>query len=272
MRYAHGANERSANAHGAAWHGRRSGRLPALAGYGIAAALTAACLAPSPTSPPGPPATPTAPVMLFAPTPPSGAPIPSDAGTPPADAAAPTEGPTAALEAPPARPTPTAIAGDTVATAGDAAALAAAAPEAGGQPAASAPTTVALPPSARQLPRVAPTDSVLASSPAPPPSAVVAAGSADYGQAIRLVQDTRKAPTTPRLAERIDSAVERARSTGSDVEVVGWQATLKGATTVYQVTFALRENRQGLRAEWEVDLATGAVRPANPLAEALEGS
>jgi hypothetical protein len=208
--------------------------------------------------------------MLFAPTPPPGAPIPPDAGAPPGDAAAPTEGPPAALEAPPAGPTPTAIAGDTVATAGDAAALAAAAAD-GGQPATSAPTSVALPPSARQLPRQAPTASILASSPAPPPSAA-AAGSADYNRAIRLVQDTRKAPTTPRLEERIDSAVQRARTTGSDVEVVGWQATLKGATTVYQVTFALRENRQGLRAEWEVDLATGVVRPANPLAEALDGS
>ena len=89
---------------------------------------------------------------------------------------------------------------------------------------------------------------------------------------IPATREACKAPTTPRLEERIDSAVERARTTGSDVEVVGWQATLKGATTVYQVTFALRENRQGLRAEWEVDLATGVVRPANPLAEALEGS
>ena len=210
--------------------------------------------------------------MLFAPTPPAGAPIPPDAGTPPGDATAPTEGPAAALEAPPAGPTPTAIAGDTVATAGDAAALAAAAPAGSGQSAASAPTTVPLPPSARQLPRQAPTGSVLASSPAPPPLAAAAAGSADYGRAIKLVQDARKAPTTPRLEERVDSAVERARSTGSDVEVVGWQATLKGTTTLYQVTFALRENRQGLRAEWEVDLATGVVRPANPLAEALEGS
>ena len=86
------------------------------------------------------------------------------------------------------------------------------------------------------------------------------------------MQDARKAPTTPRLEERIDSAIARARSSGSDVAVVGWQATLKGTTTVYQVTFALRENRQGLRAEWEVDLATGVVRAANPLAEALEGA
>jgi hypothetical protein len=39
---------------------------------------------------------------------------------------------------------------------------------------------------------------------------------------------------------------------------------------VYQVTFIVRENRQGLRAEWEANLATGEVRPVNAVAEALE--
>jgi hypothetical protein len=208
--------------------------------------------------------------MLFAPTPRSGSPIERDAGAPPGDAAAPTNGPGSARDAPPAGPTPTAIAGDTLT--GDAAALAAAGSADSAQPGTTGPTSVALPPSARQLPRQVPTAAVLASSPAPPSSAAVAAGSADYGRAIKLVQDARKAPTTPRLEERIDSAIARARSSGSDVEVVGWQAALKGTTTVYQVTFALRENRQGLRAEWEVDLATGVVRAANPLAEALEGA
>src|SRR5260221_1636253 len=112
MRHTDGTTERIANTPGAARHARTSGRLLGLAGCGVAADLTAACLAPSPTPPPGPPATPTAPVMLFAPTPRSGAPIPREAGAPPGDAAAPTEGPGAAREAPPAGPTPTAIAGD----------------------------------------------------------------------------------------------------------------------------------------------------------------
>jgi hypothetical protein len=263
MRHTDRIAERVAAHRRAGRRARPSGRLLGLAGCGIAVGLTAACAAPSPAPPPGPPATPTAPVMLFAPTPRSGAPVERDAGAPPGDAAP--------REAPPAGPTPTAIAGEIFA-AGDAAALAAAAAADSGQPATSAPTNVALPPSARELPRQVPTAAVLASSPAPPPSAATEAGSADYGRAIKLVQDARKAPATPRLEERIDSAIARARSTGSDVEVVGWQATLKGTTTVYQVIFGLRENRQGLRAEWEVDLATGAVRPTNPLAEALEGS
>src|SRR5687768_9688381 len=105
-------------------HARTSGRLLALARWGLAVGLTAACAAPSPTPPPGPAGTPTAPVMLFAPTPRSGSPIERDAGAPPGDAAAPTNGPGSARDAPPAGPTPTAIAGDTLT--GDAAALAAA--------------------------------------------------------------------------------------------------------------------------------------------------
>jgi hypothetical protein len=53
---------------------------------------------------------------------------------------------------------------------------------------------------------------------------------------------------------------------------VGWQAGLKGSADVYQVTFTLRENRQGLRAEWEVNVASGEVRPTNPLSQALDGA
>jgi hypothetical protein len=112
---------------------------------------------------------------------------------------------------------------------------------------------------------------VLASSPSLG-SAVRTAASADYASAIKLAQDSRKGPGTPRLSERIDAAVARVQAAGSQVEVEGWQATLKGSTDVYQVTFALRENRQGLRAEWEVNLATGEVHPTNSLAEALDAT
>src|SRR3954470_2319648 len=116
MRHTDRAAARAANPPRAERRARPSVRLLGLPGAGLAVGLTAACAAPSPAPPPGPPATPTAPVMLFAPTPRSGAPIDRDAGPPPGDAAP--------REAPPAGPTPTAIAGETLA-ARDAAALAA---------------------------------------------------------------------------------------------------------------------------------------------------
>jgi hypothetical protein len=165
--------------------------------------------------------------------------------------------------------TPTAIALEAVTPPDEIGALA-------GAPAATAgpaggPTAAVLPPSARLQVALTPTPNVLASSPSLG-SAVIAGGSADYAGAIKLVQDSRKSPGAPRLSERIDAAVARVQAAGSQVEVEGWQATLKGSTEVYQVTFVLRENRQGLRAEWEVNLATGEVRPANALAEALDAS
>jgi hypothetical protein len=97
-------------------------------------------------------------------------------------------------------------------------------------------------------------------------------GAADYARAIKLVQDSRKRSGEPRLEERINAAVAQTRAAGGEVEVVGWQAALKGTTNLYQVTLALRVNRQGAVAEWEVDLAAGTARPVNSPAEALEGS
>jgi hypothetical protein len=133
------------------------------------------------------------------------------------------------------------------------------------------PTAAVLPPSARLMRGATPTPDVVASSPALAPGAVAPAG-VDYARAIKLVQDSRKSPTEPRLEERIEAALGRARAAGSEIEVLGWQAALKGSTEVYQVTFMLRENRQGLRAEWEANLATGEVRPVNTVAEVLEAS
>ena len=133
------------------------------------------------------------------------------------------------------------------------------------------PTAVTLPPSARLVIALTPSPNVVASSP------VLAgggpsSGTLDYQRALKLVQDSRKAAGAARLEERINAAIARARGTGSEVEVVGWQAGLKGSADVYQVTFALRENRQGMRAEWEANVATGEVRPTNPLAQALDGA
>jgi hypothetical protein len=176
----------------------------------------------------------------------------------------------------PAAPSPAAAADERLSRPEEAEALAGA-PASQETPAApiAAPTAVVLPPSARLLPGSAaaartPTPNVVASSPALAPPAAVLAGGADYPRAVKLVQDARKRPAGPRLEERIDAAVARARATGREVEVLGWQAALKGTTDLYQVSFMFRENRQGLRAEWEVNLATGEVRAANPVAEALD--
>src|SRR5581483_4264068 len=116
---------------------------------------------------------------------------------------------------------------------------------------------------------LSPTPNVLASSPSLA-DAARGGGGADYAGAIKLVQDSRKAPGAARLAERVDAVLARERSRGSEIEVEGWQAGLKGSTDLYQVTFVVRENRQGLRAEWEANVATGEVHPVNAIAEALE--
>jgi hypothetical protein len=134
-----------------------------------------------------------------------------------------------------------------------------------------APAPVVLPPSARLVAALTPTPNVVASSPALAPGAPVVAG-IDYARAIKLVQDTRKSASTPRLEERIEATVVRARGSGSEIEVLGWQAALKGSTNLYQVTFMLRQDRQGVRAEWEANLATGEVRAVNSFAESLEAS
>jgi hypothetical protein len=131
------------------------------------------------------------------------------------------------------------------------------------------PTAATLPPSARLVIALTPSPNVVASSPVLG-GAGPSSGTIDYQRALKLVQDSRKAAGAERLEERINAAIARARGTGSEVEVVGWQAGLKGSADVYQVTFTLRENRQGLRAEWEVNVATGEVRPINPLAQAID--
>ena len=59
---------------------------------------------------------------------------------------------------------------------------------------------------------------------------------------------------------------------GGEIEVLGWQASLKGSTDLYQVTFTARENRQGVRAELEANLVTGEVRAVNPVAQTFENS
>jgi hypothetical protein len=84
------------------------------------------------------------------------------------------------------------------------------------------------------------------------------------------VQDARKVAGGPRLEERVSTSLAKARESGRSVEVQGWQAALKGSLDLYQVTFSYRDNRQGVRAEWEANLATGQVRPMNALAESLE--
>lgn len=247
---------------------------------GLAVVLLAGCSAPAPAPAPTPPVVAIAAPTATATLPPTAPALPPRAAAePPAPLEAPTAEPTAAPpEAPPTvaavapspvRATPTAVALESVTPPDEIGALAGA-PAATLGPA-SGPPAVVLPPSARLEVGLTPTPNVLASSPSLG-SAVRAAGSADYAGAIKVVQDSRKTPGAPRLGERIDAAVARVQATGSQVEVEGWQATLKGSTEVYQVTFALRENRQGLRAEWEVNLATGEVRPANSLAEALDAT
>jgi hypothetical protein len=198
----------------------------------------------------------------------SAGPSPAPAA-PPTLPAGPTEAPAASLAAPSqALPTPTAVALEAVTSPEDARALAAV-PE--GTVVPSGPTAVVLPPSARLAVALTPTPDVVASSPSLAGGSP-AIGSADYAGAIKLVQDSRKAPGAPRLSERIEAAIARAQATGSEIEVLGWQAALKGSTDTYQVTFSLRENRQGLRAEWEVNMASGEVRSVNGLAEALDAS
>jgi hypothetical protein len=186
---------------------------------------------------------------------------------PSATAAPPTAAHAVAPDTPELAPTPTAVALDPIARPDDTAALASA-PE--DMAPAARPTAAVLPPSARMVLALTPTPAVLASSPVLAPGAVTIGVAPDYARAIKLVQDVRKAPGSPRLEERIDAAVAQARAAGSEVEVLGWQAALKGSTEVYQVTFALRLNRQGMRAEWEANLRTGEVHATNPLAEALE--
>ncbi|MBX5492404.1 MAG: hypothetical protein IRZ14_14725, partial [Chloroflexi bacterium] len=128
------------------------------------------------------------------------------------------------------------------------------------------PTPVALPPSARLVVALTPTPNVAASSPVL--AAAPTASGVDYARAIKLVQDTRR-DGGARLEERIARAIERSKASGGEVEVVGWDASLKGSADVYRVTFALRENRQLLLAEWEVDLKAQSVRPLNAVAEGL---
>ncbi len=229
--------------------------------------LALSCTTASPTPPSATPGAPTATVMLVAPD----AALPSRAAEPPPAAPAPdAPAPPQAGEAPPAGPSPTALVGETIARADDVQALAAAPPSESG--AAPAPTAVALPPSARQVPRQAPTAAVLASSAPVLAAGGTPSGTAEYARAIKLVQDSRKRPGEPRLEERINAAIAGTRATGAEVEVVGWQAALKGTTNLCQVTLALRVNRQGAVAEWEVDLAAGTARSVNSPAEALEGS
>ncbi len=200
--------------------------------------------------------------------------------SPPAAPQAPLTAPAGASRAPtplpgasPVRPEATSAAEPQLPSRSDEAQALATAPSSeAGAPALPAPPTAAvLPPSARLVRGATPTPDVVASSPALAPGAVAPAG-VDYTRAIKLVQDSRKDPTQPRLEERIEAALNRARATGSEIEVLGWQAALKGSVEVYQVTFMLRENRQGLRAEWEANLATGEVRPVNAVAEVLEAS
>jgi hypothetical protein len=223
----------------------------------------------SPTAPPAP--SPSAAVVVE-PAEPSESPSPEPTSAPPA-LGTPEAAPTAGLATPsPVPATPTAIALESFTPPDEIGALAGApaVPAATLGPA-GGPTAVVLPPSARLQVGLTPTPNVLASSPSL--GAVVGtSGSADYAGASKLAQDSRKTPGAPRLSERIDAAVARVQAAGSQVEVEGWQAALKGSTDVYQVTFALRENRQGLRAEWEVNLATGEVRPVNPLAETLDAT
>jgi hypothetical protein len=224
---------------------------------GLALAGAVACSAPNPPPSAEPPvrAAPSATVILT---------LPDAPGAPVSPAApAPAESPAAASE-----PSPIARPPGDVSREQDISALASA-PESPATPAPGGPTAAVLPPSARMVVAQTPTPNVVASSPA------LAGGSAggpqaNFARAIKLVQDARTGAAGARLEERIETALARARGGGSEIEVLGWQAALKGTTDLYQVTFTLRENRQGVRAEWEADLQTGTVRPANPLAEALD--
>ncbi len=220
---------------------------------GVGLSLALGCVPPTPA-----PATPTSSPQATR-SEPAARPEGAAAPAPPA-----THVPTAAPEL---APTPTAVALDPIVRTDDTAALASA-PE--DMAPAARPTAAVLPPSARMVLALTPTPAVLASSPVLAPGAVTIGVAPDYARAIKLVQDVRKDPGSPRLEERIDAAVAQARAAGSEVEVLGWQAALKGSTEVYQVTFALRLNRQGMRAEWEANLHTGEVHATNPLAEALE--
>ncbi|HLH25427.1 MAG TPA: hypothetical protein VK066_23150 [Chloroflexota bacterium] len=254
----------------------------------LALLALAACSAPQPGPPPTPPAAavaPTAPATLSVAPPTAAAPStavvaePTAAAEPPAPGEAPLAEATSAPAEPapvpsavtplPSPPTPTAVALEAVTPPDEIGALAGAGEASTGP--VGGPTAAVLPPSARLQIALTPTPNVLASSPSLG-SAVQATGSADYAGAIKLAQDSRKSPGAARLSERIDAAVARAQAAGSTIEVEGWQASLKGSTEVYEVTFVLRENRQGLRAEWEVNLTTGEVRPMNQLAEALDAT
>jgi hypothetical protein len=172
----------------------------------------------------------------------------------------------------PARPTPTAVSIESLSRSADIEALAGAPerPTAGAGPGAG-PTAAVLPPSARVLAGPTPTAVVVASSPVLAPAAAVAPSTVDFARAIKAVQDSRKGGAAPRLEDRVETSVAQTRAAGGELEILGWQAALKGAADVYQVTYTVRLNRQGMRAEWEVNLATGEVRPVNQLAEALDG-
>ena len=248
----------------------------------VALILGQACSAPSPSPPAtsAPASTPAASGPTAAASPPATAapspeaPLASASPAPTAEepvAIAPPSIPTALATAPPTAGRPAATAAPLAASAQEAEALAAAPlvemTSPGNVP---PPTAVVLPPSARLVRGATPTPDVVASSPALRPEAVVGSAGTDYARAIKLVQDARKGTAAPRLEERVEAAIARARATGSEVEILGWQAALKGRADLHRVTFMVRDNRQGLVAEWEADLATGQVRAANPLAEALD--
>jgi hypothetical protein len=233
----------------------------------VVAAACSAPTSPPPPAPAAPAASPTSLAAISAPPPPATA-LPSPAPTVPPDATALAE-PLIGLQSeptatpPPASPTP--VEAERLAPAEEVQALAGATDRGG-------PSPVALPPSARVIRGLTPTPDVVASSPVLAPGAMAVAGNVDYAGAIKRVQDARKAPSAPRLEDRIQAAVDRAQATGSTIEVLGWQAVLKGSTEVYQVSYTLRENRQGVQAVWEVNVATGEVRPMNALAETLDAS
>jgi len=230
-----------------------------------ALALACACATPAPPPAASAPPSPTAVVILRADV---GAPTPAPAAASSAQSSepAPVDGTVAETAPPPGESPP-----DLAARPDQMAALAAAPAQVDAPASASGPTPAVLPPSARLVRGLTPTPDVVASSPALAPETAAGPG-ADYARAIKLVQDSRKAPATQTLQARIDATIARAREKGSEVEVLGWQASLKGSTDLYQVTFTARENRQGVRAEWEANVATGEVRAVNPVAQALESS
>ncbi|HLI28784.1 MAG TPA: hypothetical protein VKZ60_17095 [Chloroflexota bacterium] len=214
--------------------------------------LASAC---TPARPPAPPTLTPPPVMLELPPPPGATVVAQPEGSPTAVVAE--------------EPTPTPWPIDPTEQASETEALAAVPLEAPAQPAEQArgtPTPVALPPSARLVIALTPTPNVAASSPVL--AAAPTVSGIDYARAIKLVQDSRRGDG-PRLEDRIARLVERAKASGSEVELLGWDASLKGSAEVYRVTFALRENRQLLLAEWEVDLRRQSVRPMNAIAEGL---